>query len=138
MLGQASAANRRKEVREQEFIEPYGLVTQVEAGGIAQLIVAVRKEQMGGVVRVIVSNRSGGFAHTDFGHAGVAVDRGEVGAAHRPVFIEQEAGAEEAAIIVALLRSLKIPNRLVDPVLLLLQQRRVKPRGGIVRIKFTA
>ena len=132
VLGEPAAADGRQEVGQQQFVEPDRFVAEVEAGGVAQVIVAVGQEQVRRGVGVIVGHGAGGFADAHVRHARVAVDRGQVGAAHGEVFVEQQAGAEEAAVVVEFLGGLQVANRFVDPVLLLLEQRRVKPGGRVV------
>ena len=135
MLRKAAAANRRQEVCQQEFIKPYRFVAEVETGRVAQFIVTVGKEQVRRGVRVIIRYRPGRFSQAHVLHARVAVNRCQVGAAHRPVLIQQQPGPKKAAIVVAFLRGLQVANRFVDLVLPLLEQRQVKPAGRIVRVQ---
>ena len=63
------------------------------------------------------------------------INRGEVGPAHRPVLIQEQPGTVEAAVLVQFLGFFEILRRLIGPLLLLEDQRRVKPGGGIVRVQ---
>ena len=120
----------------QQFAESRRLVTEIDELGIAHRVVAVREKEMRRWIGVIVVHRPRRLAHAHVHHAGIAVDRSEVRAAHRLVLIQQQPRAEDAPVVIQLLGFFQGPHRLIDSILLLVHQRRVKPSRRIVRIKF--
>ena len=92
---------------------------------------------MRGVIGVIKVHRASGFLHTHIIHAGITINGSQVGAAHRGVLIQQQARAIDAAVIVQLLGFFQFADGLVDAVLLLMQQGRIKETGWVVGIKAT-
>ena len=90
---------------------------------------------MRGVIRVVEGDGPGGFARAHIGHAGIKVERGKVGTAHRLVLIEQQARAIDLAVVIQRLRTFEVADGFVDAVLLLLEQGGVKPRGRVMRIE---
>ena len=53
----------------------------------------------------------------------------------RPVFVQQEARAKQAAVVVTFNGFFQVIDRFVDPVFLLEQQRGIEPRGRVVGVQ---
>ncbi len=133
--GEGAGARVGEEIANEVFVQRRGFVAQVDAAVVAQGVVAVGQEQVRGKISVVRVHSTGGFAQAHVRHAGVRVDAGEIRAPHRPVLVEQEPRAIDAAIVVQLLRFFEVIDPLVDPALLLLDQRRIEPRGWVSGIE---
>lgn len=66
---------------------------------------------------------------------GVLVDAGEVGAAHGLVLIEEEARAEDAAVVVQLLGLFKVLHGFIHAIVLFVEQGGVEPRRGVIGVE---
>ena len=125
----------RQQVRHEQFIQPGRFVTQIYQFGIAQRVVAVGQEKVRRIVPIIVIHGAGRLARGDIEHAGVLIHRSQIDTAHRPVLIEQKLRAIDAAVVVQFLRFFQITNGVVDSVILLVQQGRIKPGRWILGIE---
>ena len=102
---------------------------------ITQGVETVSKKEVRRVVRGICADGPNRFPDTHINHAGVLVNPGQIRPAHRPVLIEQKPRAIDLAVVVELLRTLQVADCFVDPALLLLEQRGVKPSRRIIRVQ---
>ncbi len=134
--GEGVGAGGGEEVGDQEFADAGVVIAEVELAGIAQGFVGFVEELVGGEAGVVVHDGAGGLAVAGFGHAGVAVGDGEVGAANGAVLVEQEAGAEDAAVVVEGAGVFELADGEVDLVALLVEEGGVEPGGGIVGVEF--
>ena len=82
---------------------------------------------MGSEIAVVGVDGAGCLAGAPLGHAGVAIDAGEIGAARGEILFETKPGLEQAAIVVEGLGLLDVSDGFVDAILLLLQQGEVQP-----------
>ena len=82
---------------------------------------------MGRGIRVVAVHCPRRFTHAHIGHAGIAVEGREIGAAHGAILIEQQGGTKDPAVVVEVLGFFQVLHPVVDPVFLLVQQSGVKP-----------
>lgn|GEM_PF-5872992 len=130
-LGKGSGADRGQQIGEKEFAVLGGLVAEVNAARI----VAVGEEQVGGGVGVVSINRVRRFAKGDLRKAGVVVELGKIRAAHGTILVEAELGSEKTAVVIATLGLVKVLDRRIDLVALLMDEGGVEPGGGVVGIQ---
>ena len=135
ILRECAGADGRQEIGQQIFAQPRRFIAQIDLVGVAKLVVAVGQEKVGRIIRVIVVHGARGFAHGHVIHAGIAVNACQICAAHGLILVEQHPRAVNRPVVVKFLGFFQIANRLVDTVLLLVQQRGVKPAGRVIRIE---
>src|SRR5262245_4688011 len=135
MLRQGRAAYGTKEVGQEKFVEPNRLEAEVEARRVAEGIETVRKKQMRGIVRVIITGGAGSFAHAHFRHAGALIKIRQTGTAHRTVFVEPETGAIDRPVVIAVQRTFQIVHGSIEAVAIAVEQRGIKPGSGIVSVE---
>ena len=128
-------ADRRQQVRQQQFAQPRRLVAQVDLLRVAQGVVAAGEKLVRRKISVVCAHGASGFAHAQIGHARVAIHTGKVRAADGAVLIQQQARAENFPVVVQVLRFFEIGDGVVDFVFLLREERGVEPRRGVVRVE---
>ena len=100
ILRERAGADWFEQIRNEELAQPRCLVTQVDLLRIAQCVVAVGEKQVGRVIRVVAVDGPRRLAHAHVGHAGIAVNGREIGAAHGAILIEQQPRAKHTAVVV--------------------------------------
>ena len=100
VLGERPRSDRREQVRHQQLAQPRRFIAQVDLFRIAQGVVTIGEQQVGRVIRVVAVDRARRLAHAHVGHAGIAVNGREIGAAHGAILIEQQPRAKQTAVVV--------------------------------------
>ena len=76
------------------------------------------------VIRVHAARR---FSQAHVFHAVRLINGGKVGAANRPILVEKKLRTKNASVVVEFLRFFQVANRFVDPAVLFVFDRRIKP-----------
>ena len=80
--------------------------------------VAVGEKEVAGKIRIIFGHRTRGGVAADVGETGFVIERGQIGAAHGTIVIQQHSRTERSALVVQVLRMFEVANSFVEPVLL--------------------
>ena len=112
-LRKAAAPHRGQEVRKEQFIEPNRLVTKIESGWVAKVVICVRQEQMCRTVGIIVGHGPGGLPHADVSHARIAISAVD----HDVMDAARVDGADRKAILLKIILPLARPGLIAGSVL---------------------
>ena len=93
---------RGQQVSQEQFVEPGSLVAEIEPGGVSKRIEAICQEKVGRVVGVVVGDRARRLPQAYFRHARLPICRGQTGAAHRAILVQEQFGAIQAPVVVEL------------------------------------